>query len=221
VSAYDSASVSACDSASVRAYDSASVRAYGSASVRAYGSASVSAYDSASVSACDSASVSACDSASVSASGSASVRATPFVAVQSHGKHVKANGGVLIQIPELDTLKAWVGYYGLSTADGRVTVYKLVSDDLVSGHGTTYPVGEEVACDDWAPGAFCGNGLHFSPRPFMARAYFWEGTRFLECTVAAKDVVLLGDKLKAPSCRVVREVDEDGEPLPERVAVAA
>ena len=211
VRAYGSASVTAYDSASVRAYDSASVRAYGSASVTASGSASVRAYDSASVRAYGSASVTASGSASVRASGSASVRATPCVPVQDHGPDVTVNGGVHIPIPTPDTIDTWATFYGTKTSRGWVTVYKAVNDDLASNHGFAYPIGTEVACTDWNDREACGNGLHFSPHPHMAAGYASAATRFLECRVKATEVVVLGDKLKAPRCKVIREVTIHGE----------
>jgi hypothetical protein len=185
--------VRACDSASVRACDSASVRAYGSASVRAYGSASVEAY------------------------GSASVSATPFVAVQRHGDRAKVSGGVLIQIPPLDTAKQFCEFYGIKASRGTVTVYKAVGNSYTSEHGATYTPGGTTSCDDWSAEPRCGGGLHFSPRPFMARKYSG-GPRFVACRVKLTDLVVIRDygtpdKVKAPRCKVLYECNEDGEKL--------
>jgi hypothetical protein len=220
VSASGSASVSAYGSASVSAYDSASVRASGSASVSASGSASVSAYGSASVSAYDSASVRAYDSASVRASGSASVSATPFVAVQRTGKLAKVDGGVLIQIPDVKTTEQFLDYYGIKATRGTVTLYKLVDDQYVSGHGTSYKPGEKPTAPDWDPTPCCGQGLHFSPRAFMARKYASPDIeRFVACKVKVADIVVIDDyrtpdKIKSPRCEVLFACDEDGEKVP-------
>jgi hypothetical protein len=231
VRAYDSASVSASGSASVRAYDSASVSAYDSASVRASGSASVSAYDSASVRAYDSASVSAYGSASVSASGSASVRAygsasvraSRFVAVHLHSASARITGGIIIDVTklDLDSHGDWAEYHGVETTeDGDLIVYKAVGDDLKSGYGFQYPIGETVAAPDWNPVAVCGYGLHFSPSPAQAQHYNSEATRFLRCAVAPADAVVLDGsatwstpKLKARAAKVVCEVDVHGNEL--------
>jgi hypothetical protein len=217
VRASDSASVSAFDSASVSAFDSASVSAFDSASVSASDSASVSASDSASVSASDSASVSAFDSASVSASGSASVRATPFVVVQRTGELAKVDGGVLIQIPEVKTTEQFFEYYGIKATRGTVTLYKLVDDKYLSAHGTSYKPGQKPSASDWDSEPCCGSGLHFSPRAFMARKYASPRfERFVACKVKVADIVVIDDygtpdKIKARSCVVLYDCDEDGE----------
>jgi hypothetical protein len=202
VAAYDSARVAASGSARVEAYGSARVEAYDSARVAASGSASVEAYDSARVAASGSARVAAYDSARVAASG--------YVAVQIKHTHTgTVQGGVQINVPDLNRDAAtWAAARLAPAVDGRVTVYKAVNSELVSGHGTKYPIGEEVGCPDFRAESRCGNGLHFSPRPFMAKRYqYGSDTRFLECTIAADTLVPLGDdKCKAPSCIVVREV---------------
>lgn len=165
----------------------------------------------------DSASVRASGSASVEAFDSVSVEATPHVAVQRHGTKAKVQGGVLIQIPELDTPGAWCEFYGVTVDDGHATLFKGVDNQLVSAHGTSYRPGDTVACDNWDPHDGCGNGLHFSPRPFMARKYV-DAERFVACQVKLSDVVVisgygLSDKVKAPGCVVLFECTEDGEPV--------
>jgi hypothetical protein len=226
VEAYGSASVRAYGSASVRAYDSASVEAYGSASVRAYDSASVRASDSASVRASDSASVRAYGSASVRAYGSASVRAYDSASVEAGkcvpiqtfpGYHGTITGGVTIKIPDMNTCDPteWADFYGLTSAkDGKLTVYKAVDADLKSGHGMLYPVGEQVTAPDWDPARCCGNGLHFGPTPWLAATYLHTDVkRYLACEVELAAIVPLGNKIKAPSCTVLHEVDTKGREL--------
>jgi hypothetical protein len=216
------------DSATVRASDSATVEAYGSATVRAYGSATVRAYDSATVEASDSATVRASGSATVRASGSATVEASRFVAVTRHGETAKVNGGVLIQIPPTDTPEAWADFYGLKVSRGTVVLFKAVDDEFRSGHGTTYTPGSKPSAPDWQDHDGCGNGLHFCPRPFMAHLYHTNATRFVACRVKLADLVVIGsypgalpsDKVKAPSCTVLHECDEDGVKL-EQTAKAA
>ncbi len=230
VTAYDSASVAAYGSAIVEAYGSASVEASGSAIVRAYVSASVRAYGSASVAAYGSASVAAYGSASVRASGSASVEATKCVPVQQYpGYKGKTTGGIPIIIPDLDnaTPEVWLDFYALKPAKGKVTVYKAVDQDLRSGHGTHYPVGQTVTAPDFDPVRECGKGLHFGPTPRHARRYhdcsarFADPSeRFLACEVDAASIVPLGDKIKAASCRVLYEVDADGRQVETAGAVS-
>ncbi len=213
VEAYGSARVAADDSASVAAYGSARVAAYDSASVAAYDSARVEAYDSARVEAYDSASVEASGSARVRAYGSASVEATKCVPVQQYpGYKGKTTGGIPIIIPDLDnaTPEVWLDFYALKPAKGKVTVYKAVNQDLRSGYGMHYPVGQTVTAPDFDPVRECGKGLHFGPTPRHARRHLDRSARFLACEVDAASIVPLGDKIKAASCRVLYEVDADG-----------
>ena len=201
---------SARGSATVRACDSATVQAWGSATVRAWGSATVRA--------CDSATVRAWGSATVQAWGSATVRAGRFVAVTRHGETAKVNGGVLIQVPPCDEPAEWCDFYDLPVKRGKVVLFKAVDDELRSGRGLAYPIGESVEAQDFTDRAECGGGLHLSPRPFMARRYFSAAPRFLACEVALSDLVVIADskvsdKVKARRLRVLHEVDVDGEPL--------
>ena len=218
VRASGSATVRAYGSATVTAYGSATVRAYGSATVRAYGSATVRASGSATVTASGSATVTAYGSATVRASGSATVTAGALVPVHDHGPATKITGGaVVIPIRTPETMADWCAYYGVDVSRGWAVVYKAVDDELVSGYRCAYPIGEEVACPDWDAAVRCGNGLHFSPRAFMSLAYAPDATRFLAVKVKVSECVVLGDKIKAPRCKVLHEVDEDGEPLTHEV----
>ncbi len=214
-----SASVRASGSASVTAYGSASVRASGSASVTAYDSASVTAYGSASVTAYGSASVRASGSASVTAYGSASVTASSHVAVHLHDARVTVEGGVVIDVTKVNQrdASAWADYTGAETSETGVVLYKAVDADLKSERGFAYPVGETVECPDWIDTHDCGGGLHLSPHPHQALAYFSRATRFLRCVVAVDDLRPIpgyaGDPAKAKARRVtvLAEVDIDGK----------
>ena len=196
VRAYGSATVEASGSATVRAYDSATVEAYGSATVEAYGSATVRAYDS------------------------ATVRASSHVATHLHSQSVTVTGGVVIDVSALDLTDptTWADYSGVDHTDRHATVFKAVDDTLNAGQGytiTAYPIGGTVAAPDWRANASCGHGLHFGATPHQALRYY-NGTgpaRYLECRVELDTLVPLGDKCKAPSCEVVREVDVMGRPL--------
>ena len=68
---------------------------------------------------------------------------------------------------------------------------------------------------DWDPAPQDGHGLDFSPTPFHASLYYQgDGEpRFLACEVDVTSLVPLGDKCKAPSCRVLREVDIHADPI--------
>ena len=113
---------------------------------------------------------------------------------------------------------AWVAYHGIATKDGVAVVYKAVSQELAAGHRhtpTTYAIDSTVEATDWDPDPECGPGLHFSPTPSQASLYY-QGIgepRFLACEVDVASLVPLGNKCKAPSCRVLHEVDQFGDPV--------
>ncbi len=222
VKAYDSAVVTAYGSAVVTAYGSAVVAAYGSAVVTAHGSAVVTASGSAVVTAHGSAVVTAYGSAVVKASGSAVVKASKYVAVQkmAHGTQ-RISGGVVIEVPVLTTAREWCDYYGVTVKRGVALLFKAVDDEYRSHHnGFAYTPGTKPEAPDWDDGKKeCGGGLHFSPRPWMAREFFENATRYVCCPVTLTEIVVHPDaqypqKVKAPRvCGPVWECDEDGEPM--------
>ena len=105
---------------------------------------------------------------------------------------------------------AWLKDRGLPVRAGTVIMFKAVRDDGRSYHGMRYAVGSTVTAGDYAPAAECGQGLHFSPTVGEARSYDGQATRFLACAVDVRTMIPLGDdKVKARSCRVLHEVDEN------------
>ena len=174
----------------------------GSSRVEARGSSSVEAWESSSVVAWD----------------SSSVEAGSHTAVHLHSGRVTVKGGVVIDhtTVDQDDPAQWAAYRGVTVTDGEAILYKAVDSDLYAGQShllTAYPIGETVTAPDWKPSRGCGHGLHFSPHPVEARGYFnGDGVpRYLECAVPLADLVPLNDKCKAPSCRVLREVDAHRE----------
>jgi hypothetical protein len=123
---------------------------------------------------------------------------------------------VLIQVPPLNNAESFFDFYRVDVKKGKAVVYKLLHANFVSGHGTTYQPGTLATCPDWNARAECGGGLHFSPRPFMARKYS-NGTRFVACEIEVDGAVVINDfgskpdKLKAKFCKVLYECDADGE----------
>lgn len=107
----------------------------------------------------------------------------------------------------------WIKDHELTAAHGEVIMFKAVNEDLYSRHGAWYQIGTTVTAPDYEPGAHCGGGLHFSPTVAGARSYDNSATRFLACAVDRRTMVVITDKAKARSCRVLREVDENGEPV--------
>jgi hypothetical protein len=223
VRAYDSATVRASGSATVEAYDSATVRASGSATVRASGSATVEAYDSATVRASGSATVRASGSATAHLYHATSIKAAPHVAVHLHSEQATIQGGVLIDLTQLDLTDArsWADHHDVDITDSRVSVYKALGDDLTTGqsygHPYTYTVGAELVCADWRDDNDCGGGLHLSPTPHQAAAYRSTATRFVRCTAALEDVRPITDggtaKCKVRVLRVEEEVDGFARPI--------
>jgi hypothetical protein len=244
VRASGSATVEASDSATVRASGSATVRAWGSATVEAWGSATVRAWDSATVRASDSATVRASGSATVRASGSATVRAwgsatveawdsatvraSKYVAihiVRAYGGNPQVTGGIQIEVPPIDSPEAFCDFYGVEVVDGVATLYKATDDDYSTSYarrcGISYRPGEQPVAPDWNDRPECGGGLHFSPRPRMARQINGDGTKhYLACPVRLDEMVVVepgygANKVKAPRiCGPIVEVDADGDPLP-------
>ncbi len=204
------------DSSSVVAWGSSSVVARGSSSVVARGSSSVEAWASSSVEARDSSSVVALGSSSVEARGSSSVVAGDYVAVHLHSARATTDGGVLIDVTALDEsdLTQWASYHGAKVSDGSLVLYKAVDADLKSERGFLYPIGETVEAPDWRADNTCGGGLHLSPSPSCAQAYYPSASRFLRCEVDPQDVRPIPGgvaKAKARRVRVVAEVDIHGD----------
>ena len=145
-----------------------------------------------------------------------------LVGVERHdASSVDLPGAVILRTPEEITgLDDWIDYYGLESTNKEFIVYKLVDGVLRSGRGTLYTIGKRVNCPDWSDAAQCGNGLHFSPSPSATHKYA-DGTRYLACRVRKNDTILLGDKIKAKSCKVLYEVDLDGEKIETAAKAAA
>ncbi len=103
---------------------------------------------------------------------------------------------------------------------GVATVYKALDGNFKSPRKFDYTPGTKPMAPDWDGGDVeCGNGLHFSPSPRMAREFAPEATKYCACPVALKDMAVHPDgsyphKCKAKGCcGPVKECDEDGEPI--------
>ena len=181
--------------------------------MRAYGAVTVSAYDSATVS--------AYGTATVRAYGTATVSAAKYVAVHQHSRHAAITGGHLIVVPDIATVDDWFDYHGVNATDGHVVLYKAVDDQLRSGRGMPYPLGDVVEAPDWSPTNQCGGGLHLCATVRHSTAYFSGATRWLACRAAVADLVVItdgngqSDKVKARRVEVLHEVDIHGRPVGE------
>jgi hypothetical protein len=194
--------------------------ASGSARVHAWGSATVHASDSATVRASGSATVRASDSATVHASDSATVHATPYVAVHKLSAAASIAGGVLIEPPDLSKVMGWIEYHGVKVSEGRARLFKAVDDEWRSGRFGAkgarwiYEPGTEVAASDWNTRPVCGGGLHFVARPDVGLKYNETATRYVACEVKLADIVVIDpEKIKARVCKVLHEVDADGDEI--------
>lgn len=193
----------------------------GSSHVEAFGSSHVVARGSSHVEAWDSSHVEAWESSHVVAWGSSHVVAARAVAVHKMPSHMKKiSGGVVIDVPDPHTfsVKDWCDYYGVPVKRGSATLFKAVDEDLSTFQarraGISYTIGTSPLAPDFNIVKECGGGLHVSPSPAMALAYHSSATpRFLRVTARLSDLVVVGDKVKARTVRVVGEVDRYGKPV--------
>ncbi|WP_229038067.1 DUF7666 domain-containing protein, partial [Schaalia turicensis] len=229
VRAFENATVWACDRSIVRAWDHATVRAWDNVTINARDHVTVRAWDHATVRACDCVSVTAYDDATVMACGrayvdaygSATVKAGTCVPVYVHSKNVTHQGGVIIDMTAIDANdpETWCAMNLVEVdEDGQAHLYKALDADLNAGHDyrlTNYPIGHIV--DDtanWVDNNKCGGGLHVSPTPWLANAYYMEASRFVEVCCPVEELRPIDEaKAKAPRLRVLREVTVDGSPV--------
>lgn len=184
------------------------------------GSSRVVARESSSVEARESSRVEARESSSVEAWESSRVEASKYVAVQRHGAGPTVSGGVLIDVPNPGDLAPtdWCGYYGVKVSRGVAFLFKAVDDDYSTayarGAGIVYLPGSKPSCDDFKPTAKCGNGIHVSPSPALARSYNSGATRYVCLPVRVSELVVIDNKAKVPRvARPVFEVDIHGDPV--------
>ena len=171
------------------------------------------------------------ESSHVVAWESSHVEASQYVSVTKRARDslVSISGGVLIEIPALNTAEEWLDYYGVPIVDGVATLFKAVRQSYGSHFHDDfkYLPGSTPAAPDWDPVPECGNGLHFSPAPFMALEFYSleEEPRFIACPLRVEEIVVHPDgtylnKVKAPRVALpCYEVDRYGAPLvPQAVA---
>ena len=221
VKAFDTVTVEAFGNSIVTVRDNATVNALEQATIDAFGNATVNACGYATVSAWDRASVRAWNRATVDAWEDSTVEAGIFVAVYVHSKTVAHEGRVIIDVTLIDANDpgTWCAMHLVEVdEDGQAHLYKALDADLNAGHDyrlTHYPIGHVV--DDsanWVDDNRCGNGLHVSPTPWLAKTYYEEGSRFVEVCCPVKELRPIdSSKAKAPRLRVLREVTVDGSSI--------
>ena len=213
VTAYDNATVTALSRATVMAFDDVRVTAFDAVTVESFGSSTVKAFGSVSVKARDCATVRAC--------GDSRVKAGICVPAHVYSKAATCQGGVIIDMTTIDANdpETWCAMHLVEVdEDGQAHLYKALDADLNAGHNyrlTNYPIGQIV--DDtanWVDNNRCGNGLHVSPTPWLAKTYYKEASRFVEVCCPVEELRPINEaKAKAPRLRVLREVTVDGFPV--------
>ena len=158
---------------------------------------------------------------SVAAYDDATVKAGTCVPVHVNSKNVTHQGGVIIDMTAIDANdpETWCAMHLVEVdEDGQAHLYKALDDDLNAGHDyrlTQYPIGQVV--DDtanWVDDNKCGGGLHVSPTPWLANAYYGGESRFVEVCCPVEELRPIDEaKAKAPRLRVLREVTVDGSPV--------
>ena len=173
----------------------------------------VVARESSHVEAWGSSHVVAWESSHVVARESSHVEASPYVAVHKQSPHARLKGGVIIEVPQLDTPEAWCDFHGLKVTRGIVTLFKAVTDDWLSGYKTSYEPGTKPEAADWKDDGQCGGGLHFCAHPVMSLDYHPGATKFVACPVRLSEISVI-DSGKVKAKRVVGkgcvEVDRYG-----------
>jgi len=169
--------------------------------------------------------VRASDSSTVRASDSSTVRASKYVAVHLHSARATVEGGVLIDLTQVDERDAreWCDIHGAEIVGDTALLYKAVDGEFAAGHSyrlTTYAVGSTVTAADWRSDHSCGGGLHLSPHPEQALEYRTDAARMLLVEVDLADLSPIPSlvsggaaKCKVRACRVLREVALDGSEL--------
>jgi hypothetical protein len=120
---------------------------------------------------------------------------------------------------EAAELNAWLTERGLMTEGkrrpARVTLVKAVGADLVSQNGMLYAIGSTVTAPDYTADPECGHGLHFCATPADTKQWVAVRDRFLACSVETRTMIPIQDKVKARTCKVLYEVDAEGNRLPQ------
>ena len=155
----------------------------------------------------------------LSVRGNIKVQATAMVAVIAFGLLPEIDGAGFVSRVDLSDAASWCEYYGVETdATGCALLFKALDDDFCANYNRfPYVPGTAPVAPDWDGGyKECGGGLHFSPSPMLALAFFPSAVRFCACRVALNEIVTHPDgvspeKVKAPRVLEVFEVDRHGK----------
>ena len=218
VVAWENSSVVARENSSVEAWGNSSVEAWENSSVVARGNSSVEAWGNSSVEAWENSSVVARGNSSVEAWGNSSVvaRGNSQINQKSDASKIKTSGNARV-VHDPHTIDEYVDFYGIENSNGKAKLFKAVrkrngvyrSDwdaDFV------YTIGESVAADGFCtdPNEDCGHGIHMAYLDWcLAYGNCWTDLAILEVEADMSTVVVPkygSGKVRAPSCKVIREV---------------
>ena len=207
---YDFASVEARDNSSVVARDNSSVEARDNSSVVARDNSSVVARDNSSVVAWGNSSVVAWGNSSVVAWGNSQINQ------KSDASKINASSNARV-VHDPHTIDEYVDFYGIENSNGKAKLFKAVRkhDGVYRSDWDAdfvYTIGESVAADGFCadPNENCGSGINMAYLEWcLAYGNCWTDLAILEVEADMSTVVVPkcgSGKVRAPSCKVIREV---------------
>ncbi len=218
VEARGNSSVVAWENSSVEARGNSSVEARGNSSVVARGNSSVEARGNSSVEAWENSSVEAWENSSVVARGNGSVVAfgNSQISQKSDASKISVSGNARVA-HDPRTIGEYADFYGIENSNGKAQLFKAVRkrDGVYCSDWDAdfvYTIGESVVADGFCtdPNEDCGHGIHMAYLDWcLAYGSSWPNLAILEVEVDMSTVVVPkygSGKVRAPSCRVIREV---------------
>ena len=147
------------------------------------------------------------------------VAISPYVSILAESKDTLLTGGYILGNKVL-TAKEWLSACNVTIKSGKVILYKRIDEDWTSQKGVSYTIGGITTAPDWDVTSKdeCGKGLHFCPTPAQTNI-FRENGIYIACEVFVKDIASLPafaecpDKIRARACKVLYQVDENGNKL--------
>ena len=187
-------------------------------SVVAWANSSVVARENSSVVAWANSSVVARENSSVVAWANSSVvaRANSQINQKSDASKIKTSGNARI-VHDPRTIGEYVDFYGIENSNGKAKLFKAVRkrDGVYLSNWDAdfvYTIGKSVAADGFCtdPNEDCGHGIHMAHLNWcLAYGNCWTDLAILEVEADMSTVVVPkygSGKVRAPSCKVIREV---------------
>ncbi len=218
VVAWENSSVVAWGNSSVVARGNSSVEAWGNSSVVARENSSVVAWENSSVVAWENSSVEAWGNSSVEAWGNSSVvaRGNSQIVQKSDASKINASGNARV-VHDPRTIDDYVNFYGIENSNGKAKLFKAVRkrDGVYLSDWDAdfvYTIGKSVVADSFCtdPNEDCGHGVHMAYLDWcLAYGGSWSNLAILEVEADMSKIVVPkygSGKVRAPSCKVIREV---------------